>query len=134
MAKTANKDESTTKPQADPIQDAPETPASNNDVFVFAAITPGQAFMVRGKRVVIGKASVEGYAGVSKFSCTRVDKGDWDEILRLYGKMKMFSSGHVFSAPTYEDGSYMARERSRLRHGLEPVDVKKTVTEQYIKE
>lgn len=110
-------------------------PASGS-VYVFANLQNGQSFKLPastdnpdGITVTIQGMPVSKLKGLDgqsftggKYGVTTIPAGQWNEVIRIYGKMKMFTNGLVFAAPSLERGKAMARERSGLRHGYEPVD------------
>lgn len=73
--------------------------------------------------------ATHGVIPVGEFGKTTVSAEDWKEIIRQNGKMTIFASGNIFAADTEEEANAMIAERRGLRHGFEPVDVTKTVTE-----
>ncbi|MDR2075637.1 MAG: hypothetical protein LBP61_01700 [Desulfovibrio sp.] len=100
------------------------------DVYVFANLKQDQSFRLSdGEVVTIRGFTVSGlrkpgggfFAG-GKYGVTPVPEDKWREVMRVYGKMKIFLNGLVFDAPSLERGQAMARERGGLRHGYEPVD------------
>lgn len=98
-------------------------------VYVYANLPDGQTFLLGRKEVSIKGYTIDklrlpgGYfIPGGKYEVNVVNKSDWDEVMRLYGKMKIFTSGLVFYAPSREIGDAMAKERESLRHGLEPLD------------
>ncbi len=104
--------------------------AAAGQVYVFANLESGQSFVLpSGEVVTIQGMSVSslrrpegGFYPGGKYGITPVDAAKWAEVVRVYGKMKMFESGLVFAAETIERGQAMARERGGLRHGFEPID------------
>ena len=104
-------------------------------VFVFANLPHGQTFGLPGRQVTVAGWPVSALRGPGgealpggRYGVTEIDAGDWAEIRRIYGAMRIFQSGLVFAAPSREAGQAMAAERAELRHGLEPVDPEKTLT------
>jgi hypothetical protein len=99
-------------------------------VYVLANLETGQSFRLSGGRTVTIegmpvsnlKKPDGGFFPGGKYGVTKVDAAAWAEIVKTYGKMKMFVNKLVFAAPTLERGKAMARELGGLRHGLEPVD------------
>lgn len=107
---------------------------TGNVVYVFANLPNGQSFNLGKKTVTINGLTVDrlrtpdgSFAG-GKYGVTVVAADDWFEVMRRYGKMRMFQSGLVFDAPTLERGEAMARERGGLRHGWEPADPEKALS------
>lgn len=106
-------------------------PEISGDVaYVFANLQTGQKFTLPdGTVVTIDGMSVSnlkkpggGFFAGGKYGVTPIPADQWKEIVRIYGKMKIFQNGLVFAAETMERGKAMARERGGLRHGFEPVD------------
>jgi hypothetical protein len=104
--------------------------AGSDVVYVFANLQSGQSFKLPdGSTVTISGVPVSRLKGVDgqsfaggKYGVTKVPAVQWAQIVKIYGKMKIFQNGLVFDAPTMERGKAMARERGGLRHGYEPVD------------
>jgi hypothetical protein len=121
-----------TRPMAEAEAEAgAEAPAAV--VYVFATLPGGQTFKLP-EATASGSVTIEGlpvsrlkgaggqiFAG-GKYGLTRVPAEQWAEVMKIYGRMKMFTNGLVFAAPSLERGQAMARERGGLRHGFEPVD------------
>lgn len=115
---------------------AAESGAPENCVYVFANLHSGQSFTLPdGSIVTINGLPVSSLKGVDgqnfaggKYGVTKVPAEQWEQVLRIYGKMRFFQSGLVFAAETLERGKAMARERGGLRHGYEPVDPNKAKT------
>jgi hypothetical protein len=99
-------------------------------VYVFANLQSGQSFPLPGGVVVtiagMPVSRLKSLEGKSfpggKFGVTRVPATQWKQVLKTYGKMRIFQNGLVFDAPNMERGKAMARERGALRHGYEPVN------------
>lgn len=124
----------TPAPTTSPAPDATRKSASK--VYVYANLPHGQSFGLSGKTVTLAGYPIShllgpdgAFAPGGKYGVTEVDAEDWEEIKRLFGRMKIFASGLVFAAPSREAGDRMAAERGQLRHGLEPVDPDKTETQ-----
>ena len=101
-----------------------------NIVYVFANLPNAQSFKLgSGDTVTIQGMSVSnlkkpggGFFTGGKYGVTPVDRNAWAEVVKVYGKMKMFQNKLVFAADTIEEGKARARELGGLRHGYEPVD------------
>lgn len=115
-----------------------ETPIANkqeaisNIVYVYTNLCNGQRFKIKDKDIEIKGYTVDrlrlpngAFIPGGQYEVTLVNKSDWDEVMRIYGKMEIFQSGLVFSAPSREIGDAMAKEREALRHGKEPLDPSK---------
>lgn len=111
-------------------QNVAETVAGSEVVYVFANLQSGQSFKLSdGSTVTIAGVPVSRLKGVDgqsfaggKYGVTKVPAEQWNEVMKIYGKMKIFVNGLVFAASSLERGKAMARERGGLRHGYEPVD------------
>lgn len=111
--------------------DTAAIPEISGDVaYVFANLQTGQKFTLPDGTVVtidgvsvsnLKKPGGEFFAG-GKYGVTPIPADQWKELVRVYGKMKIFQNGLVFAASSMERGKAMARERGGLRHGYEPVD------------
>ena len=86
----------------------------------------GNATPLIGKEV--GKLPIGAYG------LTIVKADDWDYITHQYGGMKIFKNGLCFATRRSNDAKAEAEDRDDLRHGLEPVDIKKTATKEEVKE
>lgn len=111
--------------------DTDSIPEISGDVaYVFANLQTGQKFTLPdGTVVTIDGMSVSslkkpggGFFVGGKYGVTPIPADQWAQIMKIYGKMKIFQSGLVFAASSMERGKAMARERGGLRHGYEPVD------------
>lgn len=109
---------------------ATEGGSGSDVVYVFANLESGQSFKLPGGQIVTIegmpvsrlKKPDGGFFSGGKYGVTTVDAAAWAEVVRVYGKMKMFTNKLVFAAPSLDRGKAMARELGGLRHGLEPVD------------
>lgn len=100
----------------------------------------GQIFKIPGndgkeKRVKInGNAShLVGVTGavlpVGRFGQTEIAAEEWEAIVALYGKMKIFKRGLIFANESVTDAGAQEIDQAETRHGAEPVDVNETETE-----
>lgn len=92
-------------------------------------------FDVNGRKIKINgqneklRGEKEGILIVGGYGKTILDQQDWDELVRLYGRMAIFKNGLIFAMGDSASADDRAKELKELRHGLEPVDTRKTVTE-----
>jgi hypothetical protein len=128
--------EKTNTAPAAPAEESPKKPrgkaagGGNNNLYVFAALKQPQSFRLADGRVMtINGFPVSslrqpggGFFAGGKYGVTQVPAGQWEQVMKIYGQMKIFKSGLIFSAPSLERGQDMARERGSLRHGFEPID------------
>lgn len=80
----------------------------------------GNAHDLRGRE--------KGVIPVGEYGYTIVSKDDWEEIKRVYGRMKIFESGLIFAESGHDRAKARACEQQELRHGREPVDTAQTNT------
>lgn len=124
---------------AAPFTVAPETPGnvSHVDQTVMVALNRaiGLSFkMPDGRDVVINGSGHQltgqqmGKLPVGQYGLTMVAASDWEYIAKTYGQMDLFKNGLIFAANSAHDAEGEARNRASLRHGLEPVNPKRTNT------
>lgn len=139
LSATQKKEFEDLKDRADAVTDALRADDNVNgeadfdtggDLYVFANLPSAQSFKIGEGAIVtlngVPVSDLKGPRGTfypgGKYGVTKVSASAWAEVVRVYGKMKMFSSGLIFAADTFEEGQAKARERGALRHGYEPVD------------
>lgn len=66
---------------------------------------------------------------VGAYGMTTIKAKDWEYIIANFGKQKIFTNGLCFATRKRADSQEEAENRDDLRHGFEPVDVKKTKTQ-----
>lgn len=101
-----------------------------DEIYVFANLPYAQSFSLPdGRKIKIEGVPVSDLKNADgtpiaggKYGITAIDASEWNHIKKIYGNMRMFESGLVFDAPSVERGQAMAKERSALRHSLEPAD------------
>lgn len=67
------------------------------------------------------------------FGETVIAKSDWEAIKAAYSKdpnEKLFSGGFIFAHEDKEDARAEAKEKEDLKTGSEPIDPKKTITQE----
>lgn len=72
----------------------------------------------------------KGILPVGAYGLTIIKAEDWEYILKHYGGMKLFTNGLCFATGNKEDSQEEAESRADLRNGLEPVNPKKTQTQE----
>lgn len=60
------------------------------------------------------------------FGLTPVDRADWEEIKRIYGRTSLFKSGRIFAQNSQSEALEQAKDHAETRHGLEPTKGKTT--------
>lgn len=103
---------------------------SDSVVYVFANLENGQKFKLpSGEEVVIQGMPVsklKDYNGNAipggKYGVTKVNASAWEQVVRIYGTMRMFKNNLVFSAASLKEGKAQARTLGGLRHGFEQID------------
>lgn len=63
---------------------------------------------------------------VGAYGLTVLAKADWEEIRAIYGQTAVFKNGLIFAQSSQSKAEDQAAERRETRHGLEPVDIRKT--------
>jgi hypothetical protein len=117
------------------VQSAPVQSASA-PVFIALCHPTGIKFSLPGGKTVLIKGNAhhlrgreKGILPVGGFGLTSVDKADWEEIKRVYGRMEIFKSGLIFAQDSRAKATDESGEKAELRHGREPVDPATTNTE-----
>lgn len=67
-----------------------------------------------------------GVLAVGKYGETQILKEDWEAIKEHYKGMTIFQTGLIFAAEDLASARDEAKDKEELRHGLEPIDPKKT--------
>lgn len=116
------------EPDATDVTVVMPAPATQN-VFVCYCSPQGLRFKVGGRDILINGAKVSdivtqnGNAMRSgKFGVTELAREDWDAILAVHAKTKLFKSGRILAVNSMEDVKAVTVERNTLRHGREQVD------------
>lgn len=104
------------------------TPATQN-VFVCYLSPQGLRLKARGRTVTLNGAKVSDIVThrgdimrSGKFGITCVSREDWDAILAVYSKTKLFKSGRILTVNNEDDIALVTAENNSLRHGREQVD------------
>lgn len=108
------------------------TQATDNSVYVALNRPLAIQFtMPDGRKVVIAgnadhlRGQEKGVLPVGGYGLTRVATADWEYIEKTYGGMEIFKNGLIFAHEKKGFAKAEAEERSELRNGLEPVEIKK---------
>ena len=115
-----------------PMDDA----GTNGMVTVAYNFPRGITFTLEGKSIqingnnshLIGKE--KGVIPVGRFGYTRITSEEWEAIQATYGSMDIFKNGLIFADKSKSRAEDRAEEQAGTRHGLEPVDIKTTATEE----
>lgn len=89
----------------------------------------GRKIQINGSNEHLRKQK-EGILAVGKFGESLIDKQDWEQIQKIYGSMSIFKSGLIYAQDNHASARDVAKEREKLRNGLEPVDPKTTVSKE----
>lgn len=106
----------------------------SDKVVVCLNLAHSVVFEIDGRKIRINgqnenlRGEQEGILAVGKFGQSIIDRQDWEEIRRQYGRMSIFKMGLIFAQKDTASANAEAREKKELRHGLEPVDPEKTVS------
>lgn len=93
-------------------------------------------FEIDGRKIKINgsnehlRKQKEGILAVGKFGESLIDKQDWEQIKKIYGRMEIFKSGLIYAQDNHASARDVAKEREKLRNGLEPVDPKTTTSKE----
>lgn len=125
----AKKSKNATAPEA-------RTAETGNMVTVAFNSPRGMVFPLGEKRIhingnnhhLIGKE--KGIISVGKYGYTRISADEWEAICKTYGSMAIFKNGLMFAETSKDRAEDKAEEQAETRHGLEPVDIEKTATEE----
>ena len=79
----------------------------------------GNAVHLRGKEMGVLPSG-------GAFGLTPVERADWEEIKRIYGRTSLFKSGRIFAQKSQAEAMHQAQDHAGTRHGLEPSKGKTT--------
>ena len=114
-----------------------EPAAESGNMVTVAFNSPrGMIFPIGGENVhingnnahLIGKE--KGILPVGRYGYTRIPADTWEAIRKTYGSMAIFQNGLIFAEKSKDRAEDKAEDLAETRHGLEPVDIKKTATEE----
>lgn len=109
---------------------------TDTKVVVCLNLAHSLVFDVGDKKIKINgsnenlRGANEGILSIGKFGESIIDRQDWEEIVRQYGNMTIFRSGLIFAQNDTASARAKAKELKDTRHGLEPVDPKRTTTKE----
>lgn len=109
---------------------------TDTKVVVCLNLAHSLVFDVGDKKIKINgsnenlRGANEGILSIGKFGESIIDRQDWEEIVRQYGNMTIFKSGLIFAQSDTASARAKAKELKDTRHGLEPVDPKRTTTKE----
>lgn len=109
---------------------------TDTKVVVCLNLAHSLVFDVGNKKIKINgsnenlRGANEGILSIGKFGESIIDRQDWEEIVRQYGNMTIFKNGLIFAQNDSASARAKAKELKDTRHGLEPVDPKKTTTQE----
>lgn len=109
---------------------------TDTKVVVCLNLAHSLVFDVGDKKIKINgsnenlRGANEGILAVGKFGESIIDRQDWEEIVRQYGNMTIFKNGLIFAQNDTASARAKAKELKDTRHGLEPVDPKRTTTKE----
>lgn len=123
MAKAANTKANNTA--AKPVKTASKVVVCLNSAHSIVFEIDGRKIQINGSNENLRKQK-EGILAVGKFGESLIDKQDWEQIQKKYGRMEIFKSGLIYAQDNHASARDVAKEREKLRNGLEPVDPKTT--------
>lgn len=109
---------------------------TDTKVVVCLNLAHSLVFDVGDKKIKINgsnenlRGANEGILSIGKFGESIIDRQDWEEIVRQYGNMTIFKNGLIFAQNDTASAREKAKELKDTRHGLEPVDPKRTTTKE----
>lgn len=109
---------------------------TDTKVVVCLNLAHSLVFDVGDKKIKINgsnenlRGANEGILSIGKFGESIIDRQDWEEIVRQYGNMTIFRNGLIFAQNDTASARAEAKELKDTRHGLEPVDPKRTTTKE----
>ena len=109
---------------------------TDTKVVVCLNLAHSLVFDVGDKKIKINgsnenlRGANEGILSIGKFGESIIDRQDWEEIVRQYGNMTIFKNGLIFAQNDTASARAKAKELKDTRHGLEPVDPKRTTTKE----
>lgn len=109
---------------------------TDTKVVVCLNLAHSLVFDVGDKKIKINgsnenlRGANEGILSIGKFGESIIDRQDWEEIVRQYGNMTIFRNGLIFAQNDTANARAKAKELKDTRHGLEPVDPKRTTTKE----
>ena len=109
---------------------------TDTKVVVCLNLAHSLVFDVGDKKIKINgsneklRGANEGILSIGKFGESIIDRQDWEEIVRQYGNMTIFRNGLIFAQNDTASARAKAKELKDTRHGLEPVDPKRTTTKE----
>lgn len=109
---------------------------TDTKVVVCLNLAHSLVFDVGDKKIKINgsnenlRGANEGILSIGKFGESIIDRQDWEEIVRQYGNMTIFKNGLIFAQNDTASARAKEKELKDTRHGLEPVDPKRTTTKE----
>ena len=109
---------------------------TDTKVVVCLNLAHSLVFDVGDKKIKINgsnenlRGANEGILSIGKFGESIIDRQDWEEIVRQYGNMTIFKRSLIFAQNDTASARAKAKELKDTRHGLEPVDPKRTTTKE----
>lgn len=123
MAKAANT--KATNTAAKPVKTASKVVVCLNSAHSIVFEIDGRKIQINGSNENLRKQK-EGILAVGKFGESLIDRKDWEQIQKIYGRMEIFKSGLIYAQDNHASARDVAKEREKLRNGMEPVDPKTT--------
>jgi hypothetical protein len=114
----------------------PRAPESGGMVTVAFNSPRGMVFPIGAERILINGNNADliglekGVLNVGRFGYTRIPADTWEAIVKTYGSMAIFKSGLIYAEKSKGRAVDRAEDLAETRHGLEPVDITKTATEE----
>ena len=110
--------------------------SKDNLVTVGFNSSRGMIFSVGEKSILINGSAAylvgqeKGVLPVGRYGYTRIRRDEWEAIVQTYGSMAIFKNGLIFAEVSRHRAEDRAAEQAETRHGLEPVDIRKSATEE----
>ena len=128
------KRERTRKPKTEKKAEPVETSdtvcvALNRPLGLIFTLPDGREVEIKGNGESL-RGQEMGILKPGSYGLTIIKADDWEQIVKIYGHLKIFQNGFCFATRKKADTQEEAENRDDLRNGLEPVDVEKTATKE----
>lgn len=127
MARAANTKATSTTTK--PVKTTGKVVVCLNSAHSIVFEIDGRKIKINGSNEHLRKQK-EGILAVGKFGESLIDRQDWEQIRKVYGNMAIFKNGLIYAQESHASARDVAKEREKLRNGLEPVDPKTTTSKE----
>lgn len=114
-----------TEKKAEPVETSDTVcVALNRPLGLVFSLPDGRSIEINGNGESL-RGQEMGILKPGSYGLTIIKAEDWEQIVKIYGHLKIFTNGFCFATRKKVDAQEEAENRDDLRNGLEPVDVKK---------